>query len=86
MELELTDVEKRRHKVFIKSGQVHIVRKIEKLLTAVKENPFEGIGKPEQLRHQYSGKWARRINGEHRMVYAVDENLITIYSLRGHYN
>ncbi len=74
MELELTDVAKDDVKFFIKSGQTQIVKKIEKLLIAVKENPFEGIGKPEQLKHQYLGKWSRRIDGQHRMIYDIDEN------------
>ncbi len=85
MELELTEVAKDDVKVFIKSGQTQIVKKIEKLLIAVKENPFEGIGKPEQLKHKYSGKWSRRIDGQHRMIYDVFENVIRIYSLKGHY-
>lgn len=46
MELELTEVAKHDVKFFIKSGQSQIVKKIEKLLIAVKENPFEEIGKP----------------------------------------
>ncbi len=85
MELELTEVAKDDVKFFIKSGQTQIVKKIEKLLIAVKENPFEGIGKPEQLKHKYSGKWSRRIDGQHRMIYDVFENVIRIYSLKGHY-
>lgn len=86
MELELTEAAKTDIKFFIKSGQIQIVKKIEKLLVAVKENPFEGIGKPEQLKHEYSGKWSRRINGKHRMVYDVSENMVRIYSLQGHYS
>jgi toxin YoeB len=86
MELELTDAAKTEIKFFIKSGQIQIVQKIEKLLIAVKENPFEGIGKPEQLKHKYSGKWSRRINGQHRMIYDVNENIVRIYSLQGHYS
>jgi len=85
MEIELTEVAKDDVKFFIKSGQTQIVKKIEKLLTAVEENPFEGIGKPEQLKHEYSGKWSRRIDGQHRMIYDIDENVIRVYSLKGHY-
>ena len=47
--------------------------------------PYEGIGKPEGLKHDLAGKWSRRINDEHRLVYQVqDENLI-IYMCRYHY-
>jgi toxin YoeB len=48
-------------------------------------HPFSGIGKPEALKHKLSGKWSRRINDEHRIIYEVIENDIFIYSLKGHY-
>jgi toxin YoeB len=51
----------------------------------MKEHPFERIGKPEQLKHELSGKWARRINKEHRIIYDVNDNIINVYSLRRHY-
>jgi toxin YoeB len=64
-----------------------IIKKIESLLKAIKENPFGGIGKPEALKNNLSGYWSRRIDREHRIIYKVDEEKeqITIYSLRGHY-
>jgi toxin YoeB len=55
------------------------------LLLAIQENPFEGIGKPEQLKHSLSGSWSRRINQEHRLVYYVKTDTIEIESIRGHY-
>jgi toxin YoeB len=51
----------------------------------MKETPFGGIGKPEALKENLSGYWSRRINREHRILYKVDNEIITIYSLRGHY-
>jgi len=51
----------------------------------MQETPFEGIGKPEALKHNLSGKWSRRINSEHRLVYEVERELIKVYSLRNHY-
>jgi len=86
MELELTDTAKEDIKYFVKSGQIHIVKKIEKLLASIKETPFTGIGKPEPLKYEYSGKWSRRIDGTHRIVYEVIENTIYIYSAKGHYS
>lgn len=68
-----------------KSGNLNVIKKIEQLILAAKENPFEGIGKPEQLKYDLAGKWSRRINHEHRLVYSVDEDLVTFHSLRGHY-
>ncbi len=43
--------------------------KIIALLTEIAKSPFEGTGKPEPLKYQLKGKWSRRINQEHRIVY-----------------
>lgn len=51
----------------------------------MKNHPFEGIGKPEPLKYELSGKWLRRINDEHRIIYDVTDNTINVYSLKGHY-
>ena len=85
MELRLTDTAKEDIRFFLKSGQTGIVKKIEKLLTSIKETPFTGIGKPEPLKHEYTGKWSRRIDKEHRVIYDLENDIITIYSLKGHY-
>jgi len=70
-----------------KSGNISITKKISSLILAIEENPYQGIGKPEQLRHELSGYWSRRINKEHRIVYEVlpDENKVVVLSLKGHY-
>lgn len=68
-----------------KSGNIGIQKKIEELLKSIRENPFEGIGKPEPLKHELSGKWSRRINNEHRIIYSVDNDILNVYSLKGHY-
>lgn len=49
-----------------------IVQKIKELLQDIKKTPFQGIGKPEPLRHSLKGYWSRRITGEHRLVYKID--------------
>jgi toxin YoeB len=67
------------------SGNKLVQKKIEKLLEAIKEAPYTGIGKPEALKHNLSGKWSRRINREHRIIYEIVGNVIRIYSLKGHY-
>ncbi|HHB1562391.1 TPA: Txe/YoeB family addiction module toxin [Vibrio parahaemolyticus] len=51
----------------------------------VKRSPFEGIGKPEPLKENLSGFWSRRIDDTNRLVYAVDDQAITIISCRYHY-
>jgi toxin YoeB len=85
MELRLTDTAKEDIRFFTRSGQSHVGKRIEKLLISIKETPFRGIGKSEPLKHEYSGKWSRRINSEHRIIYAVDGDIVYIYSAKGHY-
>jgi toxin YoeB len=68
-----------------KYGSQSEQNKITALLQNIRETPFAGIGKPEPLKHDLSGKWSRRINREDRIVYSVDSGTITVYSLRGHY-
>ncbi len=63
-----------------------VLRKIRKLIESILKNPFEGIGKPEPFKHNFSGCWSRRINQEHRLVYEVGTNLITVLSMKGHYH
>jgi len=47
--------------------------------------PFLGLGKPEALKHEFSGCWSRRISAEHRLVYRVEDETIIILSCRFHY-
>lgn len=69
-----------------RSGNKVIQKKIQELLFAIEKDPFNGIGKPEALKHNLTGLWSRRINQEHRLVYQVqDKETIKIYSLKGHY-
>ena len=85
MEIELFGDAIEDFKYWHKSGNLVIQKKIQQLFISIKENPFEGIGKPEALKYNLSGKWSRRINEEHRIVYEVADELIRVYSLRGHY-
>lgn len=61
------------------------LKRINKLINDVKRSPFEGIGKPEPLKENLTGFWSRRIDDTNRLVYAVDDNAITIISCRYHY-
>lgn len=63
-----------------------IVKKINELIKDCSRNPFEGLGKPEPLKHRYAGYWSRRITDEHRLVYRVEGSLLTIVQLRFHYS
>lgn len=70
-----------------KSGNKAITKKITTLIHAIDENPYKEVGKPEQLKHELSGYWSRRINKEHRIVYEVliEDNKVVVLSLKGHY-
>jgi toxin YoeB len=65
-----------------------LISRIKRLLQDMSEHPYTGIGKPEQLRYELSGKWSRRINAEHRIIYAFRkiEHDIYVFSLRYHYS
>ena len=58
MEVGYTDEALEDLKYWKKSGDKAIQNKIQKLIFAIKENPTEGIGKPEQLKHNLSGSWS----------------------------
>lgn len=61
------------------------LKRINKLITECMRTPFEGIGKPEPLKENLSGLWSRRIDDANRLVYAVDDNYLTVISCRYHY-
>jgi toxin YoeB len=62
-----------------------ILQRINTLIRESQRAPFEGIGKPEPLKHGMSGYWSRRITDEHRMVYKVEAEVLFIAQLRYHY-
>jgi len=62
-----------------------ILKKINNLIKDTKREPFDGLGKPEPLKHELAGYWSRRINQEHRLVYEVFEDSILVVSCRYHY-
>ena len=70
---------------FKKAGDTNSLKKIKLLIEDIKFSAFEGIGKPEPLKHSLSGKWSRKINKEDRMVYELIDDTIIIYALKGHY-
>ena len=67
-----------------KTSKTHI-KQINKLIKSIKREPFEGIGRPEQLKHELAGYWSRRIDQEHRLVYEVQDDAIVIIQCRFHY-
>lgn len=62
-----------------------VLKRINALLKDIARNGHEGIGKPEALKHDWSGFWSRRITDEHRLIYALTEDSILVAACRFHY-
>ncbi len=79
------DIDFQKH---VRAGNTLLVAKIKRLLEDIKQNPYEGIGKPHRMRY-YQGEnvWSRRIDSQHRITYRVDDGVVTVIviSLWGHY-
>jgi toxin YoeB len=69
---------------WVKNDRQAALKTLE-LVEAVLADPFEGIGKPEPLRHEFAGCWSRRITREHRLVYRVTADRIDFLQARYHY-
>ncbi|MGE3920466.1 MAG: Txe/YoeB family addiction module toxin [Gammaproteobacteria bacterium] len=59
--------------------------RINDLIKDIQRTPFQGIGKPEPLKHSLRGCWSRRIDAEHRLVYSVKDGTLVVLSARFHY-
>lgn len=62
-----------------------LLKRINALIKDIMRNPFDGIGDPEPLKHNWSGYWSRRINRKHRIVYKVEDSTLVIAQCRYHY-
>lgn len=71
-----------------KSGNQGSIKKIAKILKELSETPFEGTGNPEALKHELNEFWSREINKKDRMIYRVEEDIVTVFviSAIGHYS
>ena len=61
------------------------LKKINLLIQAIERDPFDGTGKPEPLRNNWSGWWSRRIDESNRIVYRIEQGHLEIAHCRGHY-
>ena len=61
------------------------LKRINLLIKAIQRAPFDGVGKPEPLKHNLSGFWSRRITAEHRLVYGIEDDEVQILMCRYHY-
>ena len=66
-------------------NDLKVLNKLNHIIESTRRTPFEGIGKPEALKHDLSGFWSRRITREHRLVYLYSDQAIKIISCRYHY-
>ena len=82
---ELAELHLKKH---LKSGDKASIKKIEKILIELTETPYIGIGNPEALKYDLSGFWSRKINQKDRLIYKVEEDIVTVYvvSAMGHYD
>ena len=88
MEIVLLPQAQKDRDYWKKSGNKAIMERISSIVKDIMEQPYTGKGKPEPLKYDLAGKWSRRINAEHRLIYSVNENIITVYvfSMRYHYS
>lgn len=71
-----------------KSGNQASIKRIAKILIELSETPFEGTGNPEALKYQLTGFWSREINKKDRLIYKVEEDIVTVFVIAamGHYS
>ena len=63
-----------------------ILNRINQIIKNIESTPYEGIGKPEPLKHEFRGYWSRRIDGYHRLIYRIKDNRLEIIQCRAHYD
>ena len=85
MEIVLSKQAQKDIEYWKKTKNTKIQERIIELKNAIILDPYQGIGNPEPLKHQLTGKWSRRIDKVNRFVYHIEENQIHIFSLKGHY-
>lgn len=85
MQIIYTPKAKEHLDFWINSGNKPMLKKIIQLTKAIIADPYQGIGKPEALKHELTGYWSRRIDNAHRLVYKIENDVLQIHSLKGHY-
>jgi toxin YoeB len=72
----------------LKKSEVQAYKKARLLIEELAEHPKTGRGKPQLKKYDLEGLYARKITDKHRLVYSINDEIITVYilSARGHYN
>lgn len=83
----LSDEARKHLKLWHKSGNKVVIKRIERIIRELEEHPQTGIGKPEQLKYQMTGLWSRKLDDKNRIVYDIRESEVSVYilSAKGHY-
>jgi toxin YoeB len=86
--VDITDQAKKQLAEILKSGDKASIKKLQQIFIELSIHPASGVGKPEKLKFEFSGYWSRQINKKDRLVYRIDEEIITVFviSARGHYH
>ncbi len=71
--------------IFWQTTDKQKLKRINELIKYTLRDPFKGIGNPEPLKHDLQGYWSRRIDGEHRLVFSFENNMLLIIACRYHY-
>jgi toxin YoeB len=85
--VNLSDRAKKHLSIIEKSGDQASIRKVELIIAELRIHPETGIGKPERLKFDLAGYWSRRINKKDRLIYFIEDTIITVtvVSALGHY-
>ena len=85
--VELTQTAVEEISDYLKHGDKVSFNKVQSLLDELSAHPRTGTGKPEELKHSFSGYWSRRINRRDRLIYSIHDSLVTVVvvSASGHY-
>ncbi|ARS42813.1 Txe/YoeB family addiction module toxin [Sphingobacteriaceae bacterium GW460-11-11-14-LB5] len=86
--VDITDQAKKQLAEIFKSGDKASIKKLQQIFIELSIHPASGVGKPEKLKFEFSGYWSRQINKKDRLVYRIDEEIITVFviSAKGHYH
>lgn len=84
----LEKIAEKQIKLHFKSGDKASIKRINQIFEELKSTPYSGIGSPEALKYSLSKFWSRKINQKDRMIYKVEEDIVTVFiiSAMGHYS
>ena len=71
--------------LYLQAHDPKLLARLNGLIKECSRTPFQGTGKPEPLRGNYSGWWSRRLTKEHRLVYRIEADVLLIAQCRYHY-